>query len=59
MSAGTRRLTIGGYTDPQTKRMSYVRRDDANTVAKVLEAELAPLLRRRLRLQACACASGQ
>jgi hypothetical protein len=42
---GAKRITIGGYTDEQTKRMAYVRRDDADALAKVMEAELAPLLR--------------
>ncbi|MGB0714295.1 MAG: DUF4340 domain-containing protein [Phycisphaerae bacterium] len=39
------RITVGGFTDANSKRLVYVRRNAANAVAKVRVADIAALLR--------------
>ncbi len=39
------RFTIGAFSDPDTQRMVYVRRNESNSVAKVRVAAVEPLLR--------------
>ena len=39
------RIVIGGYTDPQLKRLVYARRNEATSIAKVQAKSVAALLR--------------
>ncbi len=39
------RITVGAYTDAQTRLMVYVRRNDSNSIGKVRSSEIAALLR--------------
>jgi len=39
------RFAVGGYSDPQTRRMVYVRYKESNSVAKVRVADVAKLIR--------------
>jgi len=41
---GTERIVIGGFSDPQTKRLRYARRNDSKSIAKVKADEAAALL---------------
>jgi len=41
----TETYEVGGFTDEQTKRLAYVRRDDSDTAAKVRVNDLDPLVR--------------
>ncbi|HUU83890.1 MAG TPA: DUF4340 domain-containing protein, partial [Phycisphaerae bacterium] len=43
--ARSQRFTVGGYTDPQARRMVYVRADQADAVAKVRVGETGNLTR--------------
>lgn len=39
------RITVGSYTDANTKRLVYVRRNEAQSIAKVRVADVQPLLK--------------
>jgi len=39
------RFAVGGYSDPQTRRMVHVRHKESNSVAKVRVADVAKLIR--------------
>ena len=39
------RIAVGAYTDPQTRRLVYVRRNEMLSIAKVRADDVAPLLR--------------
>ncbi len=42
---GVERITVGAYTDENTKRMVYVRRNDLSSIGKVRASDVEPLLR--------------
>jgi len=43
--AGTETIDVGGFADPRTKRLRYVRAGSGNEIAKVLQENVEPLLR--------------
>lgn len=45
---GEERFTVGGFTDPVTKRLVYVRHNEASSVAKVKSDTIQPLLRGKM-----------
>ncbi len=42
---GVERFSVGGYTDAQAKRLVYVRRNEASSIAKVRASDVKALLR--------------
>ena len=41
---GAERIVVGGYCDPQTKRLRYARRNDSKSIAKVKADDVALLI---------------
>lgn len=45
---GVERFTVGGFTDPNTRRLVYLRRNESNSISKIRTGSINALLKNRL-----------